>query len=132
MKNILIVDDDELVREIMLHDLQDNGYAVDQAASVAAAVEKLETNAYDLVITDIMMPEKTGISLSEYIRKQEVPTPVLVVSGCYTTGQSGDIFELAQYFADGILSKPYDQDEFLKTVERLATGISARRSMENL
>lgn len=65
---VLIVDDDDLQREILFRKLQKLGCRVDQAEDGRSALEKWEQNTYDLIITDCHMPNVDGFELSNMIR----------------------------------------------------------------
>ena len=128
MKKILVVDDDGFIRDIIVKTLAAEGYEVDQAADGQKAIDRLQSNNYDLVVTDVVMPHKSGISLSNYIHDNEIPTPVLAISGLSGKNDGPDVLEFAQYFADEHLVKPFQKGELLETVRRLLDAASARKN----
>ena len=77
---ILFVDDQPELLEIHSGFLRDNGYEVDTAANGSMAAELLSTTAYDLVITDVIMPEKEGIEIIMELRDSHPGLPVIAIS----------------------------------------------------
>ena len=69
-KKILVVDDEQIIRESLSYILKKEDYHVDEAENGKIAYEKLLRETYDLVITDLEMPEMKGIELLEKIRNQ--------------------------------------------------------------
>ena len=81
-KKILIVDDDDDFRRIARHILETSGLIVDEANSVSAAMERIQNNPPQIVLTDLHMPEETGFDLIEKLLKQGIlkKLPVIVLS----------------------------------------------------
>lgn len=78
---ILLVDDDNHVREVNHRILNNFGADVISAESFQKAIELIKTNRFDLIITDIVMPEKSGIDLYKEIRNLNIITPFLFLTG---------------------------------------------------
>ncbi len=78
--SILIVDDEDAVRQVIRRKLEQCGYDICEAADGAEAINALRTIPFDLVITDVIMPEKDGIQTLDFIRKECPTTPVIVMS----------------------------------------------------
>jgi CheY-like chemotaxis protein len=79
-QSILVVEDDEQVRDLLRRKLEQCGYDVCEAADGQEAINALQTVPFDLVITDIIMPEKDGIQTMDFIRKECPATPTIVIS----------------------------------------------------
>ena len=116
-KKILVIEDDDVARELMRMTLERRGYRVvtaeDGISGYTAAVEERA----DLIITDISMPAADGVYLVRRVRDtpEIAETPILVTTGF---GSGHATFSLAQG-ATAYEPKPIDPDSFLATVERL-------------
>ncbi|MBT3413882.1 MAG: response regulator, partial [Nitrospina sp.] len=78
---ILLVDDEDSIRHTLKFNLSKLGYSVDTANSGREGFEKFQVTGYDLVITDIMMPEMTGIELLQEITKVNPEAMVMLLTG---------------------------------------------------
>lgn len=110
---ILIVDDEELIREILSEAFTLYGASVDLAESGFDAVAKIQKNTYDMVITDIRMPNGDGIYLLENIKKLESPRPKLFVCSAYNDLSEDKIKELGIL---KIFTKPFELGLLLNAV----------------
>jgi len=123
-KRILVVDDDPTVRDSVAMVLEGVGFMVDQAEQGATAMRLLQANAPDLVITDILMPQKEGIETIREIRLVSPMTPIIAISG--GTDSGADYLKMAQSFgATAVMSKPFDPTAMLKLVHRLLAARDA-------
>jgi diguanylate cyclase (GGDEF)-like protein len=77
---ILVVDDEASVRKVMSQVLQDEGFAVTEAANGKQALKRMQENPFSVVITDIVMPEMTGLELLEKIKEQSPETQVIIIT----------------------------------------------------
>ena len=77
---ILVVDDEDSVRTVMSEVLKDEGFAVTEAANGKQALECMQKDPFSLVITDIVMPEMTGLELLEKIKEQSPETQVIIIT----------------------------------------------------
>ena len=111
MKKILVVDDDSLVRDLLCEILTEEGYSVDSASNGIEALEKLEAGRFDLVISDVEMPEMDGIDLAREMRSISSVPLILMSGNIYTKEES---IALADYF----LLKPFEFNDLLSIVER--------------
>lgn len=114
---ILIVDDDQDIRESLEIILNDFGCDVLLAQDGAAGMVRAERDAPDLVILDLMIPQRSGIAVLDTIKaRPSRQLPVIMMSGSTETRHR----ELAESRgADGWLPKPFDIPHFLKTVKGL-------------
>ena len=114
LEQILIVDDEESVRNLFSFCLE-NRFVCIEAASVPEALEKIAETDFELIITDLMMPELTGIDLLERVLEIAPDTAVIMVSGIGDP-QSG--LEAVRRGAFDYLIKPCDLNDLELTVER--------------
>lgn len=115
-KKILVVDDEQIIRESLSYILRKENYEVDEAENGKAAYDKLLDKTYDLVITDLEMPEMKGDELLEKIRDLSIQTATIVVTA-YGSLETA-ISALRSGASDYIL-KPVEFDELLFKVKRL-------------
>jgi len=114
--SILIVDDEQVVRESLVHWFTEDGYEVDAADSASAALAKLASQEFDLVIADIRMPGMDGIELLEKIRAEQMDTAVIVMTG-YASVETA--VRALKHGAFDYITKPFDPDD-LSVVARNA------------
>lgn len=112
MKSILIVDDEEILRFTFGEFLEEGGYEVEVAENYDDALEKLETSAFDLIITDIILGGKTGIDLLEKIKEMGLNCPVIVLTGFPEIETAARAVALGAF---NYLSKPVDQETLLNS-----------------
>jgi CheY-like chemotaxis protein/nitrogen-specific signal transduction histidine kinase len=114
--SVLVVDDEEVVRETLAEMLTDLDHKVVTADSGRDAVEKVTSDDFDLVFTDLAMPEMDGWETAREIRKQKPQLPVVLVTGYGATVQppSGEVDLVA-----GIIGKPFDFDQVTGTIARV-------------
>lgn len=118
MKKILLVDDNDMVRVTFEAILQDAGYSVSTAVNGRHALEILE-NSPELpavVITDIVMPEMTGIELAQVIKEKNIGVSTLIISGGGHQ-MTGDLFDEAKKVSDFFLKKPFTDEELVGAIE---------------
>lgn len=119
MSAILVIDDDLAVREMISEILRHEGHDVTLAGNGGEALAMLAGGHFDLVITDLIMPEKEGIETISEIRRSDQHIPIVAMSGGGRLGP-GDYLETARYIgADATLAKPFARGELLTTIETL-------------
>jgi len=110
---ILIVDDEEMIREVIKEYSEDAGYQTDEAENGKIALEKINKNTYDLLILDIMMPEMDGFTVLKNIPKEKmIPTIVLSARGEEYDKLNG--FDLG---IDDYLTKPFSPKELIARIK---------------
>ena len=114
MPTILIVDDDDAIRAI-LFDLLSDRYECHTASRAEEALQYLEVENYDAVLTDIAMPGLTGIELLYRVQQENSGTPVILISG---KGSEQDNEALIRMGAFAYVTKPFDLDQIELIVER--------------
>jgi putative nucleotidyltransferase with HDIG domain len=112
---VLVVDDEPPVRTMMAAALERHGYTVEQAADGREALAALEVNTFNLVLTDIVMQDVSGIDLLERIHALQPNLPVVMVTAVHDIGVAIDSMRRGAY---DYLLKPFERDQLLSTVER--------------
>jgi CheY-like chemotaxis protein len=112
--NVLIVDDEELIRDHLGAMLKREGYSVLTADSAKEAIEKLGETKIDIVISDIEMPEMTGLELLTHIKSQFPHIPVLIITGFTGKYQNNHIKDSG---ADGFITKPFKNVEIVESIK---------------
>ena len=115
MARILIVDDQENARGMLAEMLVQEGYAVDQADGGETACELVQTNGYDLVITDLRMGDVGGLEVLRRTRESSPTTPVIVMTAF---GTIEDAVEAMRFGAHDFVQKPFVEEELLTKVAR--------------
>ncbi len=111
---ILIVDDDAAVRG-MLYDLLSEKYECNTASMAEEALQYLEVEKYDAILTDLAMPGLTGVELLKRVQQTDQETPVILISGRGTEQDPEDLIELGAF---AYVTKPFNLDEIEEVVER--------------
>jgi len=114
-KDILVVDDDEDLRELLGTMLESEGYSIRLAASGEAALREVTTNSPDLILLDLMMPGIDGWGVIEGLKERGTPPPVIVMSGL----PQADALRrgAVSRHISGYLSKPFAHDVLLRTCD---------------
>ena len=114
---ILVVDDEEAVRHLLRQVLESAGYRVQEAINGIEAIETYKREPADLVIMDIIMPEKEGIETIIELRQEYSGIKIIAISG---SGEESPYLMMAKHLgADYILDKPFSPDELIDTVQML-------------
>jgi two-component system phosphate regulon response regulator OmpR len=108
--HILVVDDDERIRELVSRYLWDNGFIAMEAKDAVHAREMLRDFEYDAMVLDVMMPGETGFSFTESLRKEGAAVPVLLLTAL---GESQDRITGLEVGADDYLPKPFEPRELV-------------------
>jgi len=120
MAYILVVDDEEKMQHLLSIMLMRQGYRVDRAGDGQKALTLIRENPYDLVISDIRMPNMDGLMLLSSIKDLNIPCPVVFITAFASIDSAVDA--MRQGVADYI-TKPFDEERILLTVER-TLGVS--------
>ncbi len=113
---ILVVDDEQIIRESISYILRKEGYTVGEADNGRAAYEKLKVESYDLVITDLEMPEMKGIELLDRIVQLNPETSVIIITAY---GSLETAIAALRTGANDYILKPIEFDELLVKIRRL-------------
>lgn len=124
---ILILDDEEAIRQSVADSLQSAGYSVEQASSVQTAIAMLGTKKWSLILTDLLMPGTNGFSLLEYVRRSHRDIPVVMVTGVNDISVALEAIRMGAY---DYLPKPFQREQLVAVVAR---ALEKRRlELENL
>ncbi|MFC1763921.1 response regulator [Planctomycetota bacterium] len=119
MKRVLVVDDDIQLRPLLEQILVREGYEVRTASNGVEALAALQAEFFDLMITDIIMPEKEGLETISEIRRQDLDIKIIAISGG-GRADAGTYLRLAKaQGADRILIKPFERNEIIEAIEEL-------------
>ena len=120
MATILVVEDSPAVRMAIVEVLEGLGHAVTETENGRVAVEQLGGKSFDLVVTDVLMPEVDGIEVIKAVRRSHPETKILAISGGAPNLPAGYALKLTEMFsADAVLYKPFMNDELRKSVAAL-------------
>ncbi|GAA3402678.1 response regulator [Paenibacillus hodogayensis] len=117
--NILVADDESVLRFLLTETLADEGYAIAEAEDGRQAMEKLEQESYDLVILDYMMPEKTGVEVCEWLRGTETPNRDIPVILLTAKALEKDKEKARAAGVTAYVVKPFSPLQLIDTVESL-------------
>ena len=115
-KRILIVDDDDDIRELLEFDVRSSGYFVDTASDGMEGLNKALNNSYDLILLDVMMPKMNGFDVCKNIRNAKLSIPILMLTA---KAEVDDRVEGLDAGADDYLTKPFAMKELLARVKAL-------------
>ena len=113
--HLLIVDDDQRIRELLQKYLMRNGFMVSIARDAAQAKRLLKGLAFDLIVLDIMMPEQNGLSLTRELR-ETIDTPILLLTA---RNEVEDRISGLEAGADDYLPKPFEPKELLLRIHAI-------------
>ncbi|OQP67950.1 response regulator transcription factor [Niastella populi] len=114
--SILLVEDEENLHEALKLNLELEGYEITSAFTGSEAMQKIQSEYFDLIILDVMLPDVDGISITETIRVQNNQVPILILSAKNT---SSDRVLGLKKGADDYLTKPFNLEELLLRVQKL-------------
>ena len=114
--SILLVEDEENLHEALKLNLELEGYEVSSAYDGAAALKAIQSEYFDLLILDVMVPEIDGINITETVRLQNIDVPILILSAKNT---SADRVLGLKKGADDYLTKPFNLEELILRVQKL-------------
>jgi len=117
--HVLVVDDDDRIRELVKQYLEENNFLVTTARDSLDAKKKLEIVKFDILILDIMMPGESGLSLTKEVKKNN-PTPIILLTA---KGEKQDIIEGLELGADDYLGKPFEPKELLLRIKNILNKI---------
>ncbi len=116
-KKILIVEDDELMIKILQFVLKKEGYQLTVAKDGLNAIERIPIIEPDMVLTDVMLPYKSGLEVVNYIKENFPNMPVIVLSALGEEERT--VVEAFKLGADDFVAKPFNPNELILRVKRL-------------
>ena len=118
---VLVIDDDAAVRQTIALLLEDAGIEVVQAGDGKAGLSALQRCRPDLIVTDVIMPEKEGLETIIEIRRLDRQLPIIAISGGGRIGNA-DFLEIASRLGASVtLPKPFDPETLVNLVRRFGT-----------
>ena len=120
---VLVVDDESDIREGLHTLLSMEGYIVDQAQNGTEGLQRLGTRLYDLVLLDLMMPDRSGMDVLKEVRERDRETPIFMITAY---GSIGTAVEALKLGANDFFTKPWENDKLLIEIDRAI----ARRRLE--
>ncbi len=125
--SILVVDDEEIIRKSLSHDLKRVGYEVAIAEDGDVAIKMIKLKKYDLVITDLIMEKMDGISVLKESLKLNASSMVMILTGHATIKTAIDALRLG---ASDYLFKPYEKDEMILRIKNCLTKLELQRKVK--
>ena len=117
--HILMVDDDDRIRELVKEYLVRNNFLVTTAKDAVDAKKKLKLRKFDILILDIMMPGQSGLSLTREVKKND-STPIILLTA---KGETSDRIEGLEIGADDYLGKPFEPKELLLRIRNILNKV---------
>jgi CheY-like chemotaxis protein len=111
---ILVVDDEPVVRELTVEILHRNGYAAQGVPSARDALELLDQEPFDLIVSDVVMPEMTGVEFLYELRRRRPDLPVVLMTG--GSQEPERTTKAVELGASVLLYKPFSQAELQAAV----------------
>lgn len=129
--DLLIVDDDDMLRYLIQMQLANSGYHIRQAANVAEATEQIHRRLPDLILLDVVLPDISGLEFCRKLRQQYSKTvlPVIFITGKH---QMGDLAEGFDCGANDYIIKPFSREEILLRVNQHLQLLLANRRLQSL
>ncbi len=116
MDTILVIDDDPLILDVVREILELHDYTVETALSGTEGIEKYRENPADLVLTDLIMPHKDGLSVITELKKEFPGVRIIAMTG---TPKVEKLTAAVQADVNRVIAKPFDQEELLEAVAQL-------------
>lgn len=125
---LLVVDDERIVHDSVRRILEEEGYEVDGAFRVDEALNKLNAGSFDLVLTDLMMPDDSGLKAVEAVARDHPDTGVVMFTGYATVESAVESMKLG---ALDYLPKPFTPEELMEVIQRAVANVrKSRRDRE--
>jgi two-component system cell cycle response regulator len=115
---VLIVDDSPIVRAVVGGYLRNAGFSVEEADNGAEALRRLESTTFDVIITDLRMPELDGFGLLEAVKRKKQGPEVILLTGTHAHDMGSAIRALRLGAHDFLTKPPSGPDEVIVTVDR--------------
>jgi two-component system, OmpR family, phosphate regulon response regulator OmpR len=128
ISHLLVVDDDNKIRELTKEYLEENNFLVTTAKDAIDAKNKIEIIKFDLLILDIMMPGESGLSLTQYLKKKN-NTPIILLTA---KGEVDDRIKGLELGADDYLGKPFEPKELLLRIKNIIKKTKVKKLPEEI
>lgn len=117
MAEILIIEDDAIMRNMLVQMMEREGYSVQATENGYEAIKLLNQIPFNLVITDIIMPEKEGLEIIMFLKNKLPTIPVIAISGGARISPETYLNLASKFGAKFTFKKPFDRDEFVMAVK---------------
>jgi len=125
--HILVIDDDDKIRDLLKQYLKKNNFLVSTSHDAADAEEKISLVKFDLAIVDIMMPGKDGLQLTKEIR-EKIDLPIILLTA---RGEIEDRIKGLEYGAEDYLPKPFEPKELLLRIHNILKRIKKEKNFKD-
>jgi two-component system, chemotaxis family, chemotaxis protein CheY len=119
MTNVLLIDDEMILRQAIALTLRRSGHVVSEAEDGGAASDMLNERPFDVVVTDLHMPEADGTEVIRLAQSLSPRPAIIVISGRVADLQATDLLQLFGLGADAVLAKPFAKRELLDCIASL-------------
>lgn len=127
--HILVIDDDTRLRRLLKKYLTENGFTVSEAGNPEEATEIIELISFDLLIMDVMMPDKNGLDFTKELREKHFMTPILMLTAM---GDSDNRITGLEYGADDYLAKPFEPRELVLRLNNILKRTAGDKKKEDI
>lgn len=127
MKEILIVDDDDEVRENLEEILNDDGYSTQTAVSALDALDKVSKKKFEVILLDYMMPDKTGLDILSELKRANPKSKIIMITAFATIENAVDAIKKG---ANEYISKPFKIDQLLVLIRQVLEEIRFEKKIE--
>jgi len=124
---LLIIEDNKKLADIMKEQLERSGYAVDLSNDGIDGEEKAYVNGYDVILLDLNLPDKDGLSILEHMRNEQIDTPVIIITARDETEQRVLGLDLG---ADDYIVKPFEFSELNSRIRAVIRRLHGRSNPE--
>ena len=128
-RRILVIDDEERLAESLAELLRQEGYRVDAAVGGREGLDRIRKGDYDLIVTDLRMPEVDGFTVMDYVAKKSPDSALIVITGHASTESA--IEAIHQRVADYI-TKPFELDFLIASIEKVFAQIETERLRDDM
>ncbi len=125
--HILVVDDDDRIRDLVKQYLNENNYFVTTAINAEDAQEKINIIRFDLIVLDIMMPGKSGLDFTTE-NKNKIYTPIILLTA---KGETEERIHGLEVGADDYLSKPFEPKELLLRIKNNLNKTKYKKTLKD-
>ncbi|MFQ5606885.1 MAG: sigma-54-dependent transcriptional regulator [Candidatus Zixiibacteriota bacterium] len=115
MSSVLVIDDKDSMRKMLAQTLSEEGYEVETAASGDAGLDMARRRSFDLVLTDLKMPEMNGLEVLKGVKEMDVDTAVIVMTAFGTIEDAVDAMRKGAY---DFISKPFQTDHLSVLIQK--------------
>ena len=122
MSKILVIDDDDIMNGMIVQLLTESGYEAEGVEDGNQGLARFGSRTFDLVVTDIIMPEKEGLETISSIRRINKKVPIIAISGGGKLGPEQYLHMAKHFGADYAFQKPFYREPFLAAIRECLAG----------